>query len=720
MLAEQIKSLEKSRRISLRDELLWAQNSANKPKVRSRIEFARQCLRIPEGKHEGSLWRAEFQPWAYHLLHCMDTMGFRRFAITGCVQSGKTLICVVFNLLWHLFEMKQSVIFIIPEVAMAEKKWTDEIKPVINKSRWLRKVAYGDASRTDLLAGRGSKGGFSSVLRFANGTRLEFMPGTGGDAKRSSSTAPVVMKTEVDRMDVAAESSREASAAQTSEDRTESYGDSAYIYEECTMTTEDGRINQQLIAGTKTTPMSCCPHCRTFVRITRNDLVGIEDCKNTVEARTNGTFICPECKEILSEDDRRDMQDNSVPVSEGQSVSLGADGEPKVSGDVKPTEIMSFYWNAWDNRFWTTGRLAAREWMTLYGDDLEDEDKQAKQKRWTEPVSAVAIDVSSLSMQVMIRRQTDLPSRVVPDGTKWVSQGVDVRETQLHYVVRAWTHNDNKLVGHMIDVGFIPVRRDEIGAHDGVIEALSILRDERSLAGIYRDSNGKEYTPGWTLIDAGFKESWIWEFSLDCARRGLVTWVPVLGRGQSDPNIRGTYVHPEKLDQNDDPTKRKVLWIGDQCHLRRSSKYDYVFSESGITQPPMYLLINTDEGKSFLRDGYNAPDNTNGALRTFKASSAEERNVLNRYRKEVMAEKERTKYVGGRGSVRFYENTSRAPNHYGDCDNYACYAAQLCGAPVAVLSANASSVRRAVAENQIAKNAPITMPDGRAYMEVNG
>jgi len=651
----------------------------------------------------------------------MDTMGFRRFAITGCVQSGKTLICVVFNLLWHLFEMKQSVIFIIPESMMAEKKWTDEIKPVINKSRWLRKVAFGDANRTDLASGRGSKGGFSMVLRFANGTRLEFMPGTGSDAKRSSSTAQVVMKTEVDRMDVASASSREASAAQTSEDRTESYGDTAYIYEECTMTTVDGRINQQLLAGTNTTPMSKCPHCETFVRITRKDLVGIEDCKSTVEARESGTFICPECEEILDVEDRREMQGNALPVSEGQSVEIDSDGVPSVVGDVKLTEVMSFYWNAWDNRFWTTERLSAREWMTLYGNDLEDEDKQAKQKRWTEPVSALAIDVSSLSMEIMIKRQTDLPARMVPPGTKWVSQGVDVRETQLHFVVRAWTCEDGKLVGHMIDVGHIPVRRDEIGAKDGVLEALQILRDERSLAGIYRDEDGKQYQPGWTLIDAGFKESWIWEFTLDCASKGLVTWVPVIGRGQSDPNIRGTYRHPEKLDVDDDPTKRKVLWIGDQCHLRKSSKYDYVFSEAGVTQPPMYLLINTDEGKSFLRDGYNAPDGTNGSLRTFRSSSAEERDVLTKYRKEVMAEKERVKYVGGRGSVRFYENLSRAANHYGDCDNYACYAAQLCGAPVAVLSANAMSVRReaaSAAATGLIKESPVTMPDGRAYMEV--
>jgi hypothetical protein len=186
-LKQQVDSLEPGTRRAIFEELQWAVKNAYKPRRRSRVEFASQVFRIPEGRHEGSLWRPEFQPFAFHLLKMMDESGYHRFAVTGCVQSGKTLIVVVLNMLWHLFELGHSVIFIIPELTMAEKKWKEEIEPVIRKSRWLREMAYGSAQRESVPSGAGSKGGFKNVVRFANGTRLEFMGATGSDARRSSS-----------------------------------------------------------------------------------------------------------------------------------------------------------------------------------------------------------------------------------------------------------------------------------------------------------------------------------------------------------------------------------------------------------------------------------------------------------------------------------------------------------------------------------------------------
>lgn len=341
-------------------ELRWAVRSAYRPPVRSRVDFARECIVIPEGKHVGSLWLPEFQPFAYHLLHLMDTLPYRRFAITGCVQSGKTLVALVFNLCWHLFELKQSVIFVVPELSMAEKKYRDEIEPVINASPYLRRMAYGSANRTSVPKGKGSRRGFGNVIRFANGCRLEFMGSTGNDSRRSSSTAQVVFKTEVDRYDKAAESSREASAAQTVEDRTESFGDSAYIYEECTMTTVDGRIHQQVRSGTDHTLHYECPHCQHLIRPRREDFVGVEGCESILEARQSGSFKCSHCSSLISEPQRQRMLQAGVPLGVGQTAKIGTDGAALIEGTLKPTEVFSFWWNAWENRFWSTSRWPPR------------------------------------------------------------------------------------------------------------------------------------------------------------------------------------------------------------------------------------------------------------------------------------------------------------------------------------------------------------------------
>lgn len=677
------------------------------------MQFARECLVIPEGRYEGSMWQPEFQPFAYHLLHLMDTCGYRRFAVTGCVQSGKTLIALVFNVCWHLFELKQSVIFVVPELSMAEKKYKEEIEPVINASRELRRMAYGSANRYSVPRGAGSRSGFSNVIRFANGCRIEFMGATGNDARRSSSTAQVIFKTEVDRYDTAAESSREASAAQTVEDRAASYGEMAYIYEECTMTTVDGRINVQVRAGTDHAVHYPCPHCGHLVRPRRADFVGVEGCETILEAKQSGSFKCPRtnCAALISQAEREAMLLRGVPVAVTQRAKIGTDGAALVEGDLKPTETFSFWWNAFDNRFWTTSLLAAKEWTALYSDDLDDEDKQARQKRWTEPAASNSLDVSKLTMTKLIASTSDqLGRNQVPLGTKWVSAGCDVRETQLHFVVRAWTFDEvnHVLQGHAIDIGWVPVERDKYGAHEGVKRALRTFRDERALAGIYRDSDGNSYVPGWCLIDAGYKERWIWEFVQECIAKGICTWVPVLGRGQSDPNIRGTYVHPEKVD--DPGPRQKVLWIGDECHLRRSSRYADVFAAAGCELPPMYLLINTDEGKAFLRDGYDAPADANGKLFSFKPSDAAERDIIQDYRKQLLSEKESLVYVDGRGMVRKYSNDSQKPNHYADCDNYCCYGVQLCGAPI-------SLGRRLHPTQPEQTTNHLTMPDGRPYMD---
>jgi len=640
-------------------------------------------------------------------------LGFRRFAVTGCVQSGKTLMALVVNVCWHLFELKHSVIFVVPELQLAEKKYKDEIEPVINSSRWLRRMAYGNSKRTTVPKGKGSKEGFANVIRFANGTRIEFMGSTGSDARRSSSTAQVIFKTEVDRYDEASEQSREAAAAITVEDRAESFDEDAYIYEECTMTVPSGRINTQFHLGTSTELHAPCPHCRFYVMPKREHLVGIEDCETISEARLQGCFVCPNCQVILSQSDRDSMQDFSYPLHRGQKVKMNSDGFavmegkiPVVEGAVPDTDVFSFRWNGFQNRFWLTRSLAGKEWKSLYSDTPDDEDKQSRQKRWAEPATSEQFDVTALTMRQLINAAVPDQSRIVPTGTKWLTNAIDVGGSYLHFVVRAWKEENRKLTGYMIDMGRMRVDVDQFGLEDAILTAMRRYRDERLLPG-YFDSDGKRYVAGWTLIDAGWKERFIWRFVLECVQMGIHTIAPIIGRGQSDPKTQGTYRHPEVVDN------KKVFWIGDECHLRKSSRYEEVFAEAGCPHPPLYVVVNSDEHKSYVREGYAAPRGANGSLSTFKATTEEEREALQQYRKETLAEREVRKYIDGRGSVSVWRNTHRAKNHYGDCDYYNVSAAQLCGAPV--------TVRRRITATPSAepKQKALTMPDGRNFMQTD-
>src|SRR3989304_4678326 len=76
----------------LEGELRRKYRLARGHRLRSRVQFAEEVIVLPpQGPHKDERWRRRFQPFAYHVLHLMDTLGFRKYRVTGCVQSGKTI-----------------------------------------------------------------------------------------------------------------------------------------------------------------------------------------------------------------------------------------------------------------------------------------------------------------------------------------------------------------------------------------------------------------------------------------------------------------------------------------------------------------------------------------------------------------------------------------------------------------------------------------------------
>ena len=229
-------------------------------RIRSRLDFAKQTVRIPEGPFEGKYFRESFQPYSAAALRLMDSSLLRFVRIAGCVQSGKSFTVLIL-LLWHLFERGEDVGYGVPELDQsARDKWQQEILPVIMNSPELRRFMP--------TSGTASRGGTPSMITFLNGATLRFISGTGGDHHRSNFTVPVTIKTEVDRYDTATGVSREASPPVQITNRTAAYGDQAFDYEECTVTTETGRIWQELQESTNHRFAVVCPFCEAA----RNEL----------------------------------------------------------------------------------------------------------------------------------------------------------------------------------------------------------------------------------------------------------------------------------------------------------------------------------------------------------------------------------------------------------------------------------------------------------------
>src|SRR5262245_31051967 len=148
---------------ALRHELAAFFRQARARRYRSMRQFAEEEIVIPEGPFAGRRFRCSRQPYTGLWFDAVDAGLWCRYVATGPTQSGKTLACFIVPLLYHLFELQETVICGVPDMDMAGDKWRQDILPVIERSRY-----------RDLLPkqGGGSRGGRIESITFGNGATL--------------------------------------------------------------------------------------------------------------------------------------------------------------------------------------------------------------------------------------------------------------------------------------------------------------------------------------------------------------------------------------------------------------------------------------------------------------------------------------------------------------------------------------------------------------------
>jgi hypothetical protein len=99
-------------------------------------DFAEGEVIIPDGPFRGRRFRCARQPYTRLWFDAVDSGLWNRYVATGPTQSGKTLSCFVIPLLYHLFEVGETVICGLPDMDMAADKWREDILPVIDQSRY--------------------------------------------------------------------------------------------------------------------------------------------------------------------------------------------------------------------------------------------------------------------------------------------------------------------------------------------------------------------------------------------------------------------------------------------------------------------------------------------------------------------------------------------------------------------------------------------------------
>lgn len=607
----------------------WALDLAHAPIVRPIFQWVEQEIILPNGPMANMQYRHRYHPASRLFFAELDTGRWTRVAATGPTQNGKTLMAYVLPVLYHVFELKETVVIGLPDMKMANDKWSEDFLPVIESSRFRELLP---------TSGEGSRGGqVKRGIRFRNGATMRFMTAGGSDKNRAAYTARTIAITETDGMDESGEASREADKITQIEARSRAFGDNKRVYLECTVSIERGRIWQEIKNGSDSRIARPCPHCSAWVSPEREHLVGWKEAQSEGEARERARWICPECASDWSEDDRKESAKHAILVHRGQEVA--EDG--MITGPVPKTNTLGFRWSAIDNPFTSSAQIGAEEWRAHRSANRDNAEKEMRQFVWCLPYEPPEIDLTPLDQETIAGRVTPLRKGMVPPDALGVAVAVDTGKRSLHWEAKAVTPNGSLFV---IEYGVQKVEADTLGVYRGIIAALQKLR-------VYIEA--AQWKPSQVWIDSGYHEHTdaVYAFCTDAnanATPGTERYRPSKGYGEGQVKI-GRYIVPSHRSQD-------ILYVGKEFHIakvRRNGK-----ALLGV----QLVHINSDHWKSELHQRLAMPADSPGAVTLFQTVDMTEHSE---WASHHVAEKQIQKFITGRGEVVVWDRINRQ-NHLFD------------------------------------------------------
>lgn len=618
-------------------DLSWFLAQSRPQRLRTMREFAEAEIIIPSGPFEGRKFRCARQPFTGLWFAQIDSGRWSRCVATGPTQSGKTLSCFVIPILYHLFEIGETVICGLPDMDMAGDKWREDLLPVIERSRYRDLVPQ---------QGGGSRGGRVESLTFTNGATLKFMSGGGSDKSRAGFTSRVVCVTETDGMDTPGGNSRESDKITQLEARTRAFGSRKRIYLECTVSTETGRTWQEYTQGTQSRIVMPCPYCKAWISPEREHLTGWQGAESELAARASGAFSCSSCGQIWSPEDRIQANAQVQLLHNGQTIENAGDYAGVITGPIPQTDTLGFRWSAVHNLFLSPGELAGDEWRCARAPDEENAERAMRQFVWCLPVAPAKLLETQLSAHELSGRMSKLARGMVPETAKVLTVAVDLGKYLAHWIAVAWSP---EAVGHVVDYGRHEIASEDLGVEQATLVMLREMR-EQVLAG-WGPSGSKRHVPHYVFIDAGYMTSVVYAFCRESGQR----FIPSVGRGAAQQH-RQWYNRPTQ-------TGSLVRHIGEGFHI------------NWLPAERVYLAeVDADHWKSWVHERLRTPMDQPGAMSLFAAPAQEHLALA----KHLTAEAKTEEFVAGKGVVVKWERMRRQ-NHWFDALYNACVAAHLAG-----------------------------------------
>lgn len=547
-------------------------------------QWAEKYRILDESSNLSGRWSNSITPYLVGIMDAMNLPYVREIYFCKGSQIGGTEALI--NMLCYLIDEEPGPTMIVyPSDDLAKDISNDKLKPAFRLAPKIRKQFYENKSK-------------ELNLKFRN--MVIYLRGAGSPSKLASKAIKYLFFDEIDKMEGA--SKKEASPYNLAMERTKTYRSQSKVYACSTPTLKTNYIWRLHDNADEVREYFVpCPYCKEMQRLEFHQIKYVEDEEKKLspyERAKTSKYICPVCGCVIPDKDKSWM----LRYGEWRAVKKRGIGNPKTIG----FRINSLY------SLFVTWADVAEEFLKSY----EDPDMfQNFVNSWlAEPWEDTKLKTSA---DLVRERQTEYEEFEVPDWAVELTGGIDVQETSVYWVIRAWgEHWTSQLVarGQEVDLW----KTDEI---------MNLSYEKR---------DGTKLSPSLVLVDSGDQTDMVYNFCADTAE----------------------YTLPSK---------------GSSKKLETDYKISTVNKAGSKAQGTPLVIVDTGKYKDRIAARMRR-ENGNGAWMVFRGIDED-------YAEQVTAEhKINEKQANGKTVQKWVPKASHIDNHFLDAEVYAMTAADIRGA----------------------------------------
>ena len=524
-------------------------------------------------------WKNEMTPYLVGIMDEFNNYQTEKIVFCICTQLGGTealnnMIC------FSVAQDPAPMMIVYPTSELADSVVEQRIKPMLKASKETKKHFK-------------EKNSNKKELQFDN--MYISIVGSNSPSELASRPIRYLFLDEVDKYPN--ESKKEADPISLAVERTKTFNNRK-IYMCSTPTTRTGHIwEEKEKADIEKHYFVPCPHCGELIELKFSQIRWPDDNEklSAADKAEFAQYICQECGNVINDSDKMEM------LQKGKWET--------VKENTKFTKTVAFWINTLYSPFTRFSQIAKA--YLIAKDDTEALHNFTNS--WlAEPWEDTKLKTNA---ETVMERQTDLPEFVVPEWTRLLTAGVDVQETSLYYIIRAW---GEYLTSQLVTRGQVTSFRD--------IERIMNLE--------YMKPDGTVKLVDLCLIDSGDQTDEVYDFAA----------------------MNSEWCLPSK------GTSYMVNYFKLSSVNKTSSK------AYGMT----LALVDGGKYKDMIA-GRMKRENGTGSWMVFDGIDLEYCTQVTAEHKIT------EKGGGGKLRTRWVQKTSHADNHYLDCEVYGMAAADILG-----------------------------------------